>query len=227
MRHRQLFIPALLLVFVIIIFPAKAQDSMIGDISYVYLEKLITIAKENYPRMKSVQSRVDIARINVTKQSVAWLDPLTVSFIYAPNYTFNIVDPTYFDGIQLGLSVNIGSILQKPFNVKQAKREVEIARADLAEYNMTLEAEVRRRYFTYIQLLNLLKVQSKSLVDAQSVAEQVRLRYEKSEVTFDVYSQAMVALGSARSARISAESSMLIAKVSLEELVTRKLEEIK
>lgn len=207
--------------------PVKAQDTMIDQVSYLYLEKLIAVAKQNYPHVKSVQAQTEIARNNVTKQSLSWFNSFNYSYIYQPNTTFNVVQPTVYKGYQLGVGINLGSIITTPFNVKQAKKELRVAIEDQNEYNLTLEAEVKRRYFNYVQSLSILKIQSKALLDAQSIYKDARIRYEKSELPLTEYTQALMSQSDAGRAKIQAESAWLTAKASLEELLTIKLEEVK
>jgi hypothetical protein len=54
-------------------------------------------------------------------------------------------------GYQLGFFVNIGAILQKPSLIKQAKGELAIAQFDKESFDLNMEAEIKKRYFTYIQ----------------------------------------------------------------------------
>lgn len=206
---------------------ALAQDTMIDQVSYLYLEKLIAVAKQNYPRVKSVQAQTDIARNNVTRQSLSWFNSFNYSYIYQPNTTFNVLEPTVYKGYQLGVGINLGNIITTPFNVKQAKKELKVALEEQNEYNLTLEGEVKRRYFTYVQALAILKIQSKAQLDAQSILKDARIRYEKSELTLTDYTQALMSASSAGSSKIQAEAAWLTAKVALEELLTIKLEEVK
>src|SRR5690348_14158805 len=90
-----------------------AQDSMIPDVSYLFIEKLIATAKENYPRVKSYAVRTKIAKGNVTRQQLSWFDPLSLSYFYQPNNALNIVTPNIFSGYQIGLNLNVGSLLRK------------------------------------------------------------------------------------------------------------------
>ena len=55
----------------------------------------------------------------------------------------------------------------------------------------------------------------------------VKIRYEKSEVTFSEYNEALLSLSSNNLAKVQAEASWLTAKAALEELLTIKLEEVK
>ncbi|RYE30999.1 MAG: hypothetical protein EOP42_11260, partial [Sphingobacteriaceae bacterium] len=126
---------------------ARAQESVIPDINYPYLEKLITSAKTNYPRVKALQERMNLAKAGVSKAGLSWFDFFTFSYIYQPNNTLNYTVPSttstntnrfLFNGIQLGLSLNLGSLLLKPSNIKIAKSEVKIAGEEQNEYLITL-----------------------------------------------------------------------------------------
>jgi len=205
----------------------SAQESMIGDISYPYLEKLIATAKENYPRMKYFEGRADVAKNNITKQKLSWFDSFSFSYVYQPNNTLNIVNPNFFNGYQLGVFLNFGSLLRTPFNIKQAKEELKISQSELDEYQLNIEAEVKKRYFTYIQAVNVLKVENQAYLDAQSMLKDIRYRYEKSEVELKDYNEALIMISGLNKSKLQAENEFLIAKSSLEELLGKKLEEIK
>lgn len=206
---------------------SSAQQSMISDISYPFLEKLINTAKENYPRMKYFEGRASVAQNNITKQKLSWFDSFSFSYVYQPNNTLNIVNPNFFNGYQLGVFLNLGTLLRTPFNVKQAKEELKISQSELSEYQLNIEAEVKKRYFTYIQTVNVMKVENQAFLDAQSLLKDVRYRYEKSEVPLEDYNQALIMVSSHNKSKLQAESELLIAKSSLEELLGTKLEEIK
>lgn len=222
-KTQVLFIVLMFLAFK----PAAAQDTMIDQVSYLYLEKLIAVAKQNYPRVKAMQIQTEIAKNNVTKQSLSWFNSFNYSYIYQPNTTYNVIEPTVYKGYQLGVGVNLGNIITTPFNVKQAKKELKVAIEDQNEYHLTLEGEVKRRYFTYVQALAVLKIQSKALLDAQSILRDAKIRYEKSELTLTDYTQTLMSASNAGQSKIQAEAAWLTAKASLEELLTIKLEEVK
>ncbi|WP_276359324.1 TolC family protein [Daejeonella sp. H1SJ63] len=204
----------------------RAQESMMTEISYVFLEKLIATAKENYPRMNSFESRIKSAKTTVGQEQLSWLDAFSFSYIYNPNNTLNVIVPQFFNGYQVAFNVNLSSFLQKPGNVKQAKESVKIARYDLEEYHLTLETEVKRRYFAYIQAMSNLRLQSKISSDALNISREIKTKYEKSEATFEQYSMSQMSYSGALQSKITAESNFLIAKASLEELLTKKIEEV-
>lgn len=184
-------------------------------------------AKANYPQMKVNDLRVNVAKVNVGKQKISWFDPLSISYYYRESNTFDIVNPALFSGYQLGVSVNPGVFFQKPANVKQAKEELNILKHEQKQYELSLETQVKTLYFNYVRQLNVLKVASKSLMDIESVLRSVKIKYERGEVTFEDYNNALVAASSGSIAKIDAEAGMLTAKAAIEELIGKKLEEVK
>jgi len=205
---------------------SKAQESMMTDISYVFLEKLIATAKENYPRMNSFEGRIKVAKTSVGQEQLSWLDAFSFSYVYNPNNTLDLVNPNFFNGYQVAFNFNLSSILQKSGNVKQAKESVKLAQYDLDEYHLTLETEVKRRYFSYVQALANLRLQTKASSDALNISREIKTKYEKSETTFEQYTMSQMSYSGALQSKIAAESNFLIAKASLEELLTKKVEEV-
>lgn len=206
---------------------ATAQESMVTNISYAYLDKLIAMAKANYPEMMVKQYQTEIAKNAITKSSVSYLDAFSLSYFYTPNNSFNLVNPNLFNGYQLGISLNIGTFLQKPFVVKDAKIQYKLTQAQQSEYNKSLEAEVTKRYLTYMEQIAQLKLRSKSYTDAQNLVSQLQHKFEKGETTFDDYSRALLLSTEQNQFMITAEGETLIAKSQLEELIGEKLENVK
>ena len=217
---------------------AKAQDSVIPDISYPYLDKLIAAAKINYPRVAAYKDRIDLAKTTVSKAGLSWFDLFTFSYIYQPNNTLNYAIPAatgsatasnrfLFNGIQAGVSVNLGSLLLKPGNVKVAKTELKIANEEQNEYLITLTADVKRRYFTYLLQQNLVKIQTQSYLDVQSALKQAKYKFQKGEISFETYNAALLSAATRTEQKLQAEAGFFIAKSELETIVGDKLEDIK
>lgn len=204
----------------------QAQVSLIDDVSYVYVEKLIAVAKENYPRVKTINSRIAIADAALTNAKISWLSPLSLSYVYSPDLTLNLAQPTFFSGYQIGFQMNLGTILQTPGNVKRAKEERNIEILNRDEYYLTLITEVKTRYFSYLQALKNLKLLSQSILDAQSLLTMMKYRFEKGEVSFQDYNTASTAFVTSNAAKIESEANLLKAKASVEELLGIKLEEV-
>ena len=202
------------------------NGTLITELSYPYLEKLIFTAKQNYPRVKSNNRRVNIANMNLEKAKLSWFDFFTFSAFYSPSTTVSLTNTTY-TGVQVGLFINLASIIQKPLLIKQSKEEVAIAKLAADEYMLTIEAEVKSRYFKYMQALTSLRVRNQVLNDGEALYKQVKYKFERGEATFENYNSALIQLAKQKQDIIEAEATVLIAKSSLEELVGLKLEEVK
>ncbi len=199
---------------------------MIPEVSYTYLERLISIAKENYPKVKSLERKKNIADLNVHKAKFSWFDVLSFSYTYQPKPTLNIINPTFFNGYQAGVSFNVFGLMQKPILVKQAKEESKISQFDIAEYDILLTNDVKQKYFKYIQALTTLRLQTKSVQEAESIYKSMQYKFEKNEESYVNYSQASLILSNSKLVKITSEANFLMAKSDLEALLGEKLENI-
>ena len=202
-----------------------AQESMMPDVNYVFLQKLIDTAKAYYPKMKAYQKRIQIAADNIKKEKRGWGEFVNFSMSYSPSNTVTATGLT-LSGYQIGFGFNIAAVLQRPFIIKQAKNELAIAKLDIEEYHLNIEAEVKRRYFAYIQQRAVLKSQSSTVIDLSSVVKQSKYRFEKGEESLENYSKAIIALTGQKQIVIAAEGAVLTAKSTLEEILGKKLEDI-
>jgi outer membrane protein TolC len=218
----------------------SAQPTILPDISPAYLDKLIETAKLNYPAVKANQHKVEEAKANVSKANISYLDVFSVSYIYQPNGFSGIntngstnttgtngTSYNYFQGIQAGVTFNLGSFFEKPAEIKAAKQELAIAQDSQDEYMLTLTNNVKKRYYVYVQGIANLKLLTQSSNDAQEVFVSEKHRFEKGEVTFEEYNRAQLSLTTSYQEKILAESNLLIAKSDLEELLGEKLEDVK
>jgi outer membrane protein TolC len=222
MRYIALMIPLFLLFR-----PAQAQEMLAQEISYDYLDKLVEVAKKNYPQVKMYDSRIEIGNLGVKKARLSYFDIISLSYLYNPNQTTSGINPNFLQGYQFGFFVNIGSILQKPTVVKQARAEVKVTEFEKQTFELNLVADVKKRYFTYIQHLTILRIKSEALLDIESALKDARYKFEKGETTIQNYNTALLMYSTQQQTRITSEADVYIAKSSLEELLGQKLEDIK
>jgi outer membrane protein TolC len=208
---------------------AVAQESIIPEIKYADLDKYIALAKQNYPRRKIFETRQEVLKTAIPMANFSYLDMFSASYFYRPEKRAVIdpLNPYNVNGFQFSVNFNLGNFLQKPYMVKRAKAEYKISQLEAEEYDTQLEMEVKTRYYDYIQLVNQLKIATQSAQDSKEVSDGVRRRFEKGEVTLDVYSQSRINQSAASTARIEAEIAYLKAKDALEEIIGEKLSEVK
>jgi outer membrane protein TolC len=204
-----------------------AQETMFRDLSYPYLEKLIAVAKTNYPQVKVLQHQVNIARGSFHQASFTWLDMFSASYIYSPQSTINITQPTIFNGVQLVATVNLGMLFEKPYTIHNAREAVKVAEETQSQYMLTIEANVKRFYFAYLEAQADLRNKVNAVQDATTAVNQLKHTFERGETTFIVYNEALNNLYNQTSFRLQAELAVFTAKTNLEELLGEKLESIK
>lgn len=218
----------ILSLFVLIIADrAFSQETMFQDLSYPYLEKLIATAKKNYPQMKILREQSDIAWSTFHQSSFSWFDGFSASYIYSPESTVNIAAPTVFKGYQLVATISLGTLFEKPYTIHNARMAAKIADDQIAEYNLTIEANVKRFYFAYIEAQADLRNKVNAVQDATTGVNQLKHSFEKGEVSYTVYNEALTNLYNQNSFRVQAELAVFTAKTNLEELLGTKLESIK
>jgi outer membrane protein TolC len=207
----------------------SAQESVIEDVNYNQLEQLIEMAKANYPKNKIMALNEKKAKGAVPMEALSYLDMFNASYYYRPNdkSAINPENPYIFNGIQYGISLSLGSFLQKPFRIKEAKIDYEIAKLESMDYEKSLSLEVKNRYYLYILQLKELKLKTQAAQDFKGMADDIAIRFQRGEVELAEYNDSKTALSSANSAKIQTEVTYLIAKDQLEELIGKKLTELK
>ncbi|WP_428331029.1 TolC family protein [Mucilaginibacter sp.] len=204
-----------------------AQETMFKDLSYDYLEKLIATAKKNYPEVKVKQAQANIARSTFHQSNFGWLEAFSASYIYSPKSAINLNAPTVFNGVQLVASVSLGSLFERPYTIHNAREASKIAELQQDEYLLTLEAQIKRFYFAYLEAQTDLRSRVNAVQDATTAVKQLKYSFQKGEIPFQTYNEALSNLYSQNSFRIQGELAVFTAKTNLEELLGAKLESIK
>lgn len=232
-RYKKIWVPlSLMVVFSMFVNSGKAQrQTILPEISYLYLQKLVASAKENYPRLKGLNSEIEQAKNDLSIAKISWLEPFNFQYVARSNEAnTNLVTVTTADvltGYQFGVTFNPSSLFTKPATVKKARQQIAIAQYNKEEYDLTLEAMVKSRYFTYIQAEKSLIPLNNAFLDAESNFKLSKIAFQKAEIKIDAYNAASMMYNQAYTSKLQAETAFLISKAALEELTVKKLEEIK
>ena len=203
-----------------------AQESMIPEISNTFLNQLVDTAKKYYPIVRINQKRIEMAHMNIGKTNMSWFDAFTVTVNYSPSGGTTSLNQPTLSGFQVGFFINLGNILQKPYNIKLAKEEYELSKLNNLETMSVIEGDVKARYIKYVQTSVLLRMQTKIYLEAESVVKEARYKFEKGEANFETFTKALIYESDNRKQVIDAEANLLIARASLETIVGKKLSEI-
>lgn len=208
---------------------AYSQETIIPEIKYADLEKYIELARQNYPKAKALALRTSKSKTDVTIASLSYLDLFSASYFIRPDNktVLDPINPYNVNGVQFSINLNLGNFITKPFTVKKAKDDYKIAQLESKDYDNQLVLLVKSRYYDYIQAINLLKINTQMASDNKGVAESLRNRFEKSQITLDTYNQSRILQFTAFQSKIQAESVYFKAKDLLEEVVGVKLSDVK
>lgn len=206
-----------------------AQENIISQINTPQLQQYIDLAKQNYPRRQMYKATELSAKAKIGVASASYLESINLSYFYRPDNgtILNAVNPYSINGFQLGIYLNLGIFFRTPSLVKQAKLEYIAAQSQSKEYDILLESEVKQKYYEYLRWLNDLKIKTEAYTDNKAASDGLRYKFEKGEVSLDVYSKAKALTNGSASEKLNAELNMLKAKDALEALIGQKLEEVK
>ena len=124
-------------------------------------------------------------------------------------------------------TVSLGSLFERPYTIHNARENVKVAELEQQEYNLTIEAQVKRFYFAYIEAQADLRNKVNAVLDAGTAVKQLKYSYDKGEITYIIYNQALTNQYNQSAYRLQAELAVFTAKTNLEELLGDKLESIK
>ncbi|MCW3123417.1 MAG: TolC family protein [Flavipsychrobacter sp.] len=221
---------AWVILFLLVIGNASAQEgeSMLANVDNAYLEKLIAAARANYPKSKANDIKVNLAEMAIKKAKLEWFSIVSFTYLYSPNNNaLNIANPSLLNGYQFGFSTSIGSILQRPGEVKVARENYKLAQLSQDEYNLNVVAVVKKLYYAYVLQQTVLTWRTKSLEGAESSLKEMKYKFEKGVESFDNFNRAQAFFSTSIQSKLESEGALLTAKSSLEEIVGVNLESIK
>lgn len=225
MTHIRTFMIGLLLVAMI---STQAQESIIAEIDHAKLERIVALAMEHNAQRKILEVTEKSAKSNVTLSSLSFLNGVNASYFYRQRgrAVVSDLDPYLLNGFQLGVGVNLASLIAMPSQIRQSKRQLEVARLQTEDFNRTLANEVKAKYYNYILLSSELKNRTIEVQDVRAQFERIQSSFELGEMDLDTYTAARSSLTSANSALINTEVGFLVAKDELESLIGVPIESV-
>lgn len=209
--------------------PAAGEQpigSSITPDSIAFGEALVKLAWKTYPQNDAYRLRVKQEDETITQAKWDWLDALNASFnINEGNLNPGEVNPNlFFPRYNFRFSISVGDILSTPSQVRYARLGKEIAEENLEQQRLMIRREVLSRYFTYLYLLDLLKVKMQAFQDMTSSFTLASQSFRNGEISLDEYNKALAAKSRAQEERIEVMRDLMMAELELEELLGMELE---
>jgi outer membrane protein TolC len=230
MRFYKLFIGTSLFVLPILSFAQKTDfnkivtptDSRAKD----YTELLVQLAWLNNPRHEALESAKHIEEHQAKLARMTWIDGITASFNINQNAFVNTENNIFFPTYNLNASFNLGAILKTPVNVKAAQEKIRITEYNIDQTKLQLRAEVLRRHRDYLYAIDLLKLRTQAVEDLYSSFIAIKESFEKGTTSFRTYMEASQSYNKALQERLEAENDLSKSRITLEEIVGAKLDDI-
>jgi outer membrane protein TolC len=175
---------------------------------------------------------VRIAEKKISLERFNWTDDVKASFnfnqrnIEAGLNTSDEVGNNFYPWYNFGVSLSVGSFVKAPLRTSIAKEELDIANATLNQQKLSIRAEVLKRYKDYQLKVELLKIRTQAQDDSYSTHQLITRDFEKGAATLEEFIKSAAAYNAAVEAKLIASKNVLESKISLEEMIGVKLEEV-
>lgn len=189
------------------------------------IDILVNAAIKNNPQEIVAENKVTVAEENHSLAKLSWFNNVNLTYQYVPTY---VTSNTSGSGPQfgLGISVNLGNIIATPGRISQTEKEEVMAHADYKTFQNYLRAETIRRYSEYSKNVELLKVRTQAVDDAESTTLLLKHRFENGETSLEEYNRALRSYTDNQERRAESIGTVLSMRASLEEIIGVKLEEL-
>ena len=193
------------------------------------LQRYIDLAKEHFPQRKILEATRAKAESVHKSVPIGYLDIFSVAYIYRPNeaLALSATNPFTVNGWQFTANLNLGTFFQRVSQSRQTKQDLRIAEYQAEAYETTLSNEVKKRFYELIRAKEDLRIKKQALDEYNVLAEGILYKFERGEAELIAYSTARTSVTSAQTALLLADVSVLQAQDALEEIIGRKLVEVK
>ena len=204
---------------VVIPMETKARD---------FSEYLVQLAWLNQPESAIVQDEVKNAMDEAKNTRKEWMRDVQASFninegnLQGAGENGNVFFPRY----NFGVGMNLYNITSQKTKNNVGKRDVKIAEHRVNQRKLEIRAETLQRFALYKLSRELFKTRTLAEQEANANYLVIQQLYKSDEKTFEEYTTASAAYFAAQEARLKANTDVMLAKISLEEMIGVKWEQV-
>ncbi|MBX2893248.1 MAG: TolC family protein [Saprospiraceae bacterium] len=193
-----------------------------------FSEYLVQIAWLNQPESAIAQEEVKNAHDEAKNTRKEWMRDVQATFnlnegnLRGADDNGNIFFPRY----NFGLGLNLYNITSQKSKNTIGKRDIKIAEHRVNQRKLEIRAETLQRYALYRLAKELFKTRTLAEQEASASYLLIQQLYKNDEKTFEEYTTAATAYYQAQEARLKAETDVMLAKISLEEMLGIKWEQV-
>ena len=193
-----------------------------------FSEYLVQLAWLNQPESAIAQEEVKNAQDDAKNTRKEWMRDVQATFnlnegnLQGADDNGNVFFPRY----NFGVGVNLYNLSSQKTKNTIGKRDIRIAEHKVNQRKLEIRAETLQRYAIYRLAKGLYKTRTLAEQEANANYLVIQQLYKSDEKTFEEYSTASSAYYAAQEARLKAETDVLLAKISLEEMIGIKWEQV-
>ena len=209
-----------------IIPPPEATD-------VTFPERLVQLAWQNYAVNRAFDLDVESAEAAIRLTKLGWWELVTLQLNINSRTISSIGqfeapegDNQFFPWYNVGVSLSPSKFFTIPAKIKIAEFDYEKSSQALNAQKLRLRAETLTRYEIYKHNLETVKMVSENFEIANSTFILIREKFNKGEATLTDFNAANSARIGSLTGKLGAEMQFNLAKISLEELVGMKLEDV-
>lgn len=221
-RGRKALLGILLPLVMLFIYKTEAVAQIESAEEYEFVMKLRELAIENYPGFKWHDMEIAHHNARMRTARMDFFDAFTFSYNF---YGFDRrQDVALYAGF--GFSVNLGRFFSTRPRVREAYYLRERAKADKERDRMRIAMELFDRYAAYRHALEYTKLTTEAFENSRQTLHFFKTQFEAGEIS--LLDLQMRADGYTENGKIfiDAKSDLIRAKLMLEELIGRRLEEV-
>ncbi|HFA51231.1 MAG TPA: hypothetical protein ENJ95_19640 [Bacteroidetes bacterium] len=190
---------------------------------------LVQLAWLNSPQTQILNFEKTKEEMEVDLKRTEWMDDMSFSFninevslenVLAPDPNNFVLYPLY----QFSAAVSLGSFTNTKKERKLEEVDVKIAEMEANEHKMSIRAETLFRYNKLLLAIETLKVRVKAEEVSKNTFDLAQRRFKNAELDMEDMLRASESYSAATEKRLSAETNIELAKLSLEEMIGVKWE---
>lgn len=195
-------------------------------------EKLVQLAWRNHPSNQVLYNNLSAAQYETKIASAEWLNVIRLS---GNINEFNInSDPNnpndrsqFYPRYNIGAIIPLGIFVSTPNQVKRGREMEQVALHNINNQKLAMRAQVLRLYNAYLMNKEIFNIRSQELEEASANFLLLQQKFEKGEEQYDKYVQGLSTFNRTKIDRAEAQADYLNSKLSLEEMIGLKLEDVK
>lgn len=192
-------------------------------------EKLVQLAWKNHPSNKVLYNNLAIAQYETKVASSEWLNTIRIS---GNLNEFNINDSDnirsqFFPRYNIGVIIPLGLFVGTPAQVKRGKQLEEVAQHNINTQKLAIRATVLKLYNEYLMYRDVFNIRTQELEETSTSFQVLEQRFKAGQELFERYSAGLTLMNQVKVARVEAQTNYLNSKLSLEEYIGVRLEDVK